>query len=86
MPKYLYKCETCEEQFEVRHSMSETLEKKKDCEKECKLSRIPNFPTRIVTTKNKKEKTGEIVKQHIKDAKQEVKQEKEKLRSEEYKP
>ena len=86
MPKYLYRCETCEEQFEIRHSMNETLEKKEDCKKECKLSRIPNFPVRIDTKKGKKEKTGEIVKQFIKDAKREVEEEKEKIRSEDYKP
>ena len=86
MPKYLYKCDTCNEQFEIRHLMNETLEKKEDCEKECKLTRIPNFPIRINTKKNEKEKVGEVVKQHIKDTKQEIKEEKEKLGSEEYKP
>jgi len=86
MPKYLYKCETCEEQFEVRHSMNKTLEKKEDCEKECKLIRVPNFPIRVKTKKDGEEKTGEVVKKFIKDAKQEIKEEKEKLGSEEYKP
>lgn len=86
MPKYLYKCDTCNEQFEVRHLMKETLEKKEDCEKECKLTRIPSFFTRINTKKDKKEKVGEVVKQFIKDAKQEIKEEKEQLGSEEYKP
>ena len=64
--------------------MSETLEKREDCEKQCLLKRIPSFPINL--NKNKKQqKVGEIVKQHIEDAKEDIKKEKKKLKEQEYK-
>ena len=85
MPKYLYHCETCEERFLAHHLMSEKLELRDGCDKTCLLKRLPLFPINL--NKNKKEKkVGEVVKQHIKDTKEEVKEEKERLKNMEYKP
>jgi hemerythrin len=60
-------------------------EKRKDCPScniDESLVRIPNLVTKKV---KQKEKVGDIVKEFIKDAKQEVKEEKEKMKKEEYK-
>lgn len=39
MPLYDYRCEACEEEFELRHNMSETRKKCPECGKH-KLKRI----------------------------------------------
>ena len=83
MPRYAHRCKQCDYSFEIVHSMSE---KKKDCPS-CNVNdslvRIPNLVTKKVT---QKAKVGDVVKEFIKDAKQEVKEEKERIRKEEYKP
>jgi len=85
MPKYLYFCSTCGDEFFAYHLMSERLEKREECEDECLLKRLPSFPINV--NKNKKEqKTGNVVKQHIKDAKEDLKNEQKKLKEKEYKP
>ena len=63
--------------------MSENLEKREHCEKQCLLKRIPSYPINL--NKNKKQqKVGEVVKQHIEDAKEEIKKDKKKLKKQEY--
>ena len=85
MPKYLYKCESCQEMFLARHLMSEVVEVCEKCgEKDC-LKKLPMFPINL--NKNKKEKkVGEVVDSHIKEAKEEIKKEKERMKKESYKP
>ena len=79
MPKYLYRCEVCEERFLAYHLMSETLETCEKCGAKACLRKIPLFPVRL--NKNRKgKKVGEVVKSHIKETKEEVKKEKEKMR------
>tara|TARA_Y100000310_G_C20304033_1_gene633133 strand:+ start:17 stop:259 length:243 start_codon:yes stop_codon:yes gene_type:complete len=80
MPKYIYKCEECEEVFEVFHSITEKLETC-TCESQGSLTRIPSIP--IMLTKNN---SGKIVKEYIEDTKREVEQEKRKIKTEEYEP
>ena len=82
MPRYVYRCEKCENVFQIVHSIKEKLT---DCEK-CKaketLKRIPSMPL-ILTSKEEKqkEKVGTLVKKHIEDTKEELKQEKENLQN-----
>ena len=78
MPKYDYKCSVCKEQFSVRHSMSEKLTKKPDCEKQCSIERMPSLSFQKPKVKNPK--VGNVVKKYIEDAKKEVELEKEKLK------
>ena len=85
MPRYMYHCETCDEKFSAYHLMSESLEKREDCENQCLLKRVPSFPANL--KKNKiEQKVGEVVKHHIEDAKKELKKDKDKLKKQEYKP
>ncbi len=79
MPKYIYKCEKCEEVLEVFHSMTERLE---TCKCEGSLTRLPNIP--IVLTKDSS--SGKIVTEYIEDARKEIEQEKHKIRTQEYEP
>tara|TARA_Y100000034_G_C6743279_1_gene329963 strand:+ start:364 stop:621 length:258 start_codon:yes stop_codon:yes gene_type:complete len=84
MPKYLYKCESCEEMFLVRHLMSEVVETCEKCgSKEC-LRKLPLFPINLNKIKKEK-KVGEVVKSHIEEAREEIKKEKEKMRKKDYK-
>ena len=83
MPRYVYRCKKCEHIFEVTHSMSEKLKDCPACEVLDSLFRVPSNTIKKVS---KKKKVGEIVKQHIKDAKEELKKDKKKMKIEEYKP
>ena len=85
MPKYAYHCNTCEEDFQAFHLMCEKLEKRSGCDKDCSLKKVPSFPINLNKV-NKKQKVGEIVKQHIENAKEDIEEDRKKLREEEYKP
>ena len=81
MPKYVYECESCEEVFEVRHSMSEKAESCVKCGKSDIKKKITDF-----TLESKKEThTGNIagteVKKFIEETKEEIKGERETLSS-----
>ena len=84
MPKYEYKCKTCNEHFFLRHGIKETIQKRPTCEKECTLERIPTISFRKIV-KKKKKKVGKIVKEYIEDTKKEIEKEKEILKQE-YEP
>ena len=85
MPKNLYHCDNCEERFLAFHLMSENLEICEKCGSKSNLRRLPLFPVNINKNKNKEAKTGELVKDFIKDAKEDLKKEKKTLKEEEYK-
>jgi|TARA_R110002020_G_scaffold66279_2_gene174306 hypothetical protein len=53
------------------------------CEAKDVLTRIPGFVFKRI---KKEAKVGDVVKQFIKDAKQDVKEEREKMKKEEFKP
>jgi len=85
MPKYLYKCGSCEEMYLVRHLMKEVVNVCEKCgEKDC-LRKLPFFPVNLKKGKREK-KVGEVVKSHIEETREEVEKEKEKMRQKEYKP
>jgi len=83
MPKYLYECEVCTERFSAYHLMSETLKTCEKCDAKDCLKKLPLFPINVKKDK-KGQKVGEVVKQHIKDAKEELKIEKKDLTTKEY--
>ncbi len=85
MPKYAYKCSACGEQFEVFHLMSEVLENCEKCGAECSLKKVISYPINVQKNE-KKQKVGEVVKQHIEEARQDIKKEKKKMKEKEYKP
>ena len=75
MPSYVYECGECGEVIEVFHSMSDELTDCELCKSENTLRKIPEVPI-YVNSKN----AGNVVKQHIEDAKQQVRKEKEHMR------
>ena len=86
MPKYAYRCNECENEFEIYHSINDKLKNCKSCESIESLVRIPSLTIKIVKNVNSKTKVGEIVNSHIEEARQELKKEKEKLTKTTYKP
>ena len=87
MPRYTYRCDECEEVFEVNHSMSIKLKDCQLCESLDSLIRVPSstfITTNVISTKDNK-KVGDVVNDHIEEAREEVAKEKEKMKQE-YKP
>ena len=80
MPRYTYCCEECEVVFHRVHSIKEKLTDCEECGLKGVLKRVPSMPF-VFSEKNK---AGDLVKQHIEEAKQEIKQEKAQLEKVEY--
>ena len=80
MPKYTYKCNECEDIFEVVHSMSERLTFCKKCDTIDSLQKIPSNVSII----KKDKEVGKIVESHIEETKRELKEEKERITRREY--
>ena len=78
MPRYTYRCDVCNECFEVFHSISEKLT---DCEcgEEGSLKRIPSLPFRVSTKEEGQQKPGQVIKEFIEDAKKEISDYKEEI-------
>ena len=82
----MYECSSCEEQFEVRHSIKDVLTDCDVCKSEDTLQRIPSLPTVINNSKpTGGEKAGTLVKRFIEEASAEIKSEKKELSQREYK-
>ncbi len=74
MPSYVYECSDCRDVTEVFHSMSEERTDCETCGAENTLNKIPEVPIYL-----KKNDAGNIVKQHIEEAKQQVREDKERM-------
>jgi putative FmdB family regulatory protein len=84
MPTYTYQCNECSEIFDEFHLMSETVDSCKKCGSSS-VKRIiskPSVNNRVSINTNKK--AGSVVKEYIKDVKEEIRQEKKKLSTKEY--
>jgi len=75
MPKYTYKCSSCEEGFEIYHSMSEIIEECIMCGS-LTVQRIPSMSFTTTTTNN----SGKLVKSFIEETKLSVAEQKNKLK------
>ena len=82
MPRYAYKCKSCDHAFDAVHGMSVKLQDCDECGTDGSLLRVPSmaYSTKIKAPTEKK--TGELVKEFIHDVKQEVKEEKKKMKGE----
>ena len=74
MPLYVYACKSCEESFEVRHSITEELDVCQKC-KSATISRIPSKPITFSDKKEKDRKTGDLTKEFIEDSRESLKRE-----------
>ena len=81
MPKYTYECTSCDKVFEVRHAMTETLEKCVLCDHESVRKVISDFTLGKEQSKESNSPVGSEVKKFIEDTKNEIKEERETLSS-----
>ena len=77
MPKYNYRCLECGREFDLYHSMFESIDRCIICEAEM-VERIPSLSFSV----SKTNKAGKLVNEFINDAKQEMEIEKQKLKEE----
>ena len=64
MPKYIYKCNSCEEHFEVYHGMTESHDRCIFCSSQ-DLNRVPQMPFLKRSVESKGSKVGEQTKAAI---------------------
>lgn len=77
MPKYIYKCSACEEDFEIYHSMTELISNCILCEAQA-VQRIPSLSFSTTVDNN----SGKLVKAHIEETRKSVLEQKRKMREE----
>lgn len=87
MPKYVYQCHQCEGEFEIRHSIGKTCEKCTICNQSGTFTRIPSsiFLNKKDDKFGEKNKPGSVVKETIKEIKEELSQERRNLSKRIYK-
>jgi len=80
MPKYCYRCDECDSQYEVWHGMTE---EHNECEI-CGASSVVRVPSLLgeVIRNNSKKKTGDLVNQTIEETREEIKEYKKNLSKE----
>ena len=81
MPRYTYRCESCNEVFEVSHGMFFEQERCIKCKASNCLIKVPVFSIKKEPIESSSP-PGRIVDQFIKDAKKDLKQQKTDLASE----
>ena len=84
MPRYAYRCDACKETFEINHGMFFEQDRCIKCHRDGYLVKLPNFTIKSSSSKQEEKKTGSIVDEFIKDAKQDLKRQKRDLKTEEY--
>ena len=67
MPRYVYRCDSCEQHFQVRHGMSDKQESCVLCENAGELTRVPQMPSIKKESLPEKKKAGNITKDYIED-------------------
>ena len=72
MPHYIYTCSSCQEQQELFHSFEEEIESCPACGAASTMEKIPALRKPVVA----KSKTGQVVKDFIKSAKEDLEIEK----------
>ena len=86
MPKYVYRCHQCESEFEVIHSLGKYCELCTICNQTGVFTRIPSsvFLNKKNDKFGEKNKAGSVVKETIKEIKEELFQERERLSNRTY--
>lgn len=84
MPRYVYRCESCAEHFQIRHGMSEKQEECIKCSSVGNLVRVPQMPNIKLDTTNTDNKTGNLTKDFIEKNRDVLKEMKKDARGEIY--
>ena len=79
MPRYLYRCNECDEEYQELHSIKEKLTNCKLCDTKNSLIRVPSAFTTAHKNKAPKQKPGNLVKEFIEESKEDLRHQKEDL-------
>ena len=85
MPRYLYKCNNCNDQYLIAHAISDSAT---DCAK-CKAENsLKKMPSSFVLNKEviEEKKVGDEVNSAIKNFKQDLEQDKKRLKNKDWNP
>tara|TARA_R110000824_G_scaffold81956_2_gene205723 strand:+ start:1921 stop:2193 length:273 start_codon:yes stop_codon:yes gene_type:complete len=89
MPFYVYRCDECEKEFTIFHSIGERcflcIQATDECEVGSTLTRRPSNFSKKTEDVNKEHKAGELVKEFIETNREDLKKEKKQLSKQEYK-
>jgi hypothetical protein len=83
MPRYVYRCLSCEGHFQVWHGMNDNYNKCDLCDVEDHLVRVPQIPS-IKEVAVNKPATGDITKDYIKQNQELLKEMKKEARNRTY--
>jgi len=83
MPRYVYRCDSCNDHFQVRHGMKEVQESCQLCGKSGYLTRVPQMPV-IKKVSEQEAKTGSLTVKAIEDNKKLLDEMKKEARSQTY--
>ena len=64
MPRYVYRCNSCNDHFQVRHGMKERIESCQLCQA-TNLTRVPQMPIIKKETESQNQQTGTVTKDFI---------------------
>ena len=80
MPRYTYRCKECDQTFEAVHGMFIKFRNCDVCSTDGSLFRVPSITYSTKSDASIENKTGEIVKEFISEARKEVEEEKRDMR------
>jgi len=86
MPKYVYHCHSCNESYEIRHSLSKVHEICEVCDVKGELERKPAgfFLNKKTAELHTNSRPGKVVRATIEEAREELKLEQSRLKTREY--
>jgi len=79
VPRYLYHCNECDEEYQELHSIKEKLTDCKLCNSKKSLVRVPSIFMAAHKNKISQQKPGSLVKEFIEESKEDLKRQKEDL-------
>ena len=86
MPKYIYRCESCDQEFEAIHGMDAKLDVCILCKEFNTIVRVPQMLFHKRITDPKKPAVGDAVKEAIEENAKILKDQKKDAQNEEWKP
>lgn len=84
MPRYAYRCDACKEVFEINHGMFFEQEQCIKCRASGFLVKLLSFTIKSNKDTPSTKRTGAVVDEFIKDAKQDLKKQRKDLKTEIY--
>ena len=79
MPRYLYHCNECDEEYQELHSIKEKLTDCKFCNSKDSLIRVPSIFMTAYKDKKTEHRPGDIVKEFIEESQEDLKKQRKEL-------